>query len=197
MKIVSLAFAALALAGCSSEAHLHYAPSGAPAVAPEPTIAQVSVTDDRGEDPHYLATVRNGFGSPVKIRKTTDTVAAEVTGVAIAALKARGLYDPTDGGAYEIDLTIRQFDANQLVHREAVIDLEMDVVSRSNRDVVYRDQVKDSKQNLELFDAGVFADTDKLQALAEQVLSEAVDQLVDKPAFRRAVQAPAPQREMN
>lgn len=194
-KFLLLIIAATGLTACASDAHLKYVSVADPAPVSTqvtPAIIRVAATDNRGKEPNYLGTIRGGYGNPLKVRSTTNPVSDEVAKVFTDALVVRGLYDTSGNGRYEILLTIRRFDANQLIHVEANVDMDVSVLDKSTHKSIFGQQIVGHDQYLQLIGAGVLASTDDLQALAEKVLSNGIDRLLNDPAFIQAIATPRP-----
>jgi uncharacterized lipoprotein YajG len=181
----------LLLAACGTTAtQLHYAPTVA--VAPGGGRAVVGpVTDQRGEtDPNWLGAVRGGFGNPLKVLRGDQPAAAMVRQAFSDGLQARGMLASSAAGTRELRIVVRQLDVDRMARLEARVDLQVDVVDARGQsfysDAVKLDRVQGS---IIALDTGIFASTDALRDLLARTLSEAVDQLLDKPRFRQVVQA--------
>lgn len=155
-----------------------------------PMIVAIDTTDRRDEAPHRLATIRGGFGMPIKILNTEYTVSQEIGHVFAEALAERGLIR-TDGGSggYDIHLIVHRFDAGELFRRAAHIDLDLHLIDHASGGLVYADHATDdatdSLIDVRMVQIGVFASVDRLQAMAETELSAMADRMLDKPAFRQ------------
>jgi len=148
----------------------------------------VTATDQRKEEPTRLATIMGGFGNPLKTLDTAKPVKDEVATAFAAGLRARGLLAPSDQAPYRIELLVRKFDADMIIGRTARIDLGLSVLDTSGR-TVYQDSATDSESETKFFETGVFADIADLQKMCEIVLNRTVDRMLDKPAFRAAIQS--------
>jgi len=180
---------ALALGACSNTvSDLAYMPQVAVQPAAAPTVASVTATDQRKEEPTRLATIMGGFGNPLKTLDTAKPVKDEVATAFAAGLRARGLLAPSDQAPYRIELLVRKFDADMIIGRTARIDLGLSVLDTSGR-TVYQDSATDSESETKFFETGVFADIADLQKMCEIVLNRTVDRMLDKPAFRAAIQS--------
>jgi uncharacterized lipoprotein YajG len=185
----------LALGACTinTVGDLAYAPTAAVQTAPTPSVAGVTATDQRKEDPTRLATIMGGFGNPLKTLDTSKPVKDEVANAFVQGLQTRGLLAPNGQAPFHLVLVIRRFDADMIIGRTARIELSMSVVDARGR-TVYQDGAEDSESETKFFQTGVFADISDLQKLSEVVLDRTVDRLLDKPAFRAAVALAAPGR---
>jgi len=149
---IFVAFVLLGLASCSSTGSLDYAPTVAITAGPPASVASVTATDTRDEKPNRLATVRGGYGNPAYVRDTARPVAEEVASVFTKALQARGMLSSQANAPYRVQLVLRTFYANKYISRAAYIDIDFMVVDRSGR-MVYKDTVKDERDQFKLFDA--------------------------------------------
>lgn len=107
--------------------------------------------------------------------------------------QARGLLAPEGAGRFDIAVAIEQFESTQYARREANVDLLVAVKSRNTGQEVYRDRVKVDLVTGSIFalDTGAFGSSDDLQAVAQTALNQAIDQALDKPGFRAALQQQA------
>lgn len=179
----------LAMAACTTDGTLTYAPTSAAviSVAPTPVIASVTSLDQRKESARRLATIMGGYGNPLKILDTTSPVSEEVAKVFTQALEQRGLLRPGVAAPYRMTLVVHKFDADQYLNAGARTNIDMQVLDQSGR-IIYHDSAQTSNARLQIFKSGIFASMTELQQMAQDVLDAAVDQLVDKFAFRAAVQ---------
>ena len=185
----SAAILALGLGACSNTVNaLKYTPQAAVQAAASPTVANVTATDHRKEDPTRLATILGGFGNPLKTLDTTKPVKDEVAAAFASGLRARGLLAENGQAPFRLALDVRKFDADMYVGRSARIDLSMSVLDAGGR-TVYEDSATDIESETKILETGIFADIADLQKLCEIVLNRTVDRMLDKPAFRAAVGA--------
>jgi uncharacterized lipoprotein YajG len=182
----------LAVAGCTTTpTPLAYTPSAAPAGprVERPLIADVSVTDRRGEsDPTYVGTIRGGYGNPLKRVNTTRPVADEVRTAFEAALRNRGLAGGP-AAPYTLTVVVTKLDGDQYSRREGNATFDVALVRRASGTPVYQDHVETHlvRGSLVTFDQGIFASADDLRKVIEEALSQAVDQTLDKPGFAAAL----------
>lgn len=188
---LGLAFA-LALGGCTENtvSNLHYTPTVSVQAASGATVGSVTATDQRKEAANRLATIMGGYGNPLKTLDTAKPVKDEVADAFIEGLRVRGLLGPAVQSPYHLSLVVHRFDSDQYMGRGARIDVGMSVLDQSGR-TVFEDSAKADISEAEFFQTGIFADIKDLQRLSETVLDRAVDQLLDKPAFRAAVAKPS------
>ena len=177
------------LAACStSRLPLVYVPpsTGVPAHG-TPAVASVSAIDKRGEtapDANWIGAIRGGFGNPLK-RLETDRPLTEVVADAVRdALRARGLLGAADA-PYDLQVTIEQLEADQVVRREAQVRLRLAWLRRPGGLPAFAnhgsaDIVSGSVITVE---TGVFGSVEGLRAVIAQAMSQAIDQALDDPAL--------------
>lgn len=146
-------------------------------------VEVVSVIDNRKHDANWLGAIRGGYGNPLKTLVTEGPVKDEVKSAFVQGLKARGLTG--DGSTYAMRLDVEQFDCNQYVRREAHARIDVSLVDKVSGQTAYRrkavsDLVTGSLISL---DVGVFADVEDLRKVANAALQDAVDQVLNDPAF--------------
>ncbi len=185
------------LAACStSRLPLAYAPpsAGVPAHGTA-AVAAVSAIDQRGEtasDANWIGAIRGGFGNPLK-RLETDRPLTEVVADAVRdALRARGLLGAADA-PYNLQVTIEQLEADQVVRREAQVRLRLAWLRRPGNLPVFvnhgsADVVSGSVITVE---TGVFGSVEALRAVIAQAMSQAIDQALDDPALTAFLSAPS------
>ena len=102
-----------------------------------------------------------------------------------------GIVPASDTGAeppYLLMVNIHQFDADQMVRREAWAEFSVRVVDRPTGREVWRDRYLANQVDGSPFAlAGVAASLEDLRNTALRTMSEAVDALLDKPEFRAAL----------
>ncbi len=185
----------LFVAACARQVPLTYAPTHPISpVANAVTVDRVITADERHEaDPTWIGAVRGGYGNPLKVLHTPAPLSDIVTRAFRDALQARGLLAPEGAGRFDIAVAIEQFESTQYARREANVDLLVAVKSRNTGQEVYRDRVKVDLVTGSIFalDTGAFGSSDDLQAVAQTALNQAIDQALDKPGFRAALQQQA------
>jgi hypothetical protein len=189
----SLLLLVLSLGACGTDTGgLPYNPTQ-PAVPdpPLPVIGQVVATDARGEsDPHWLGTIRGGFGNPLKELTTDAPVAEEVAQGFRQALASRGLLASSGRGRYNLDVTVVRMDCDQYHRREANADFRLVLTDRASGREIYQDEVSSHLVNgsVVTFNVGIFADPQDLRAIAMQAQDQAIDAALGKPGFLAALQ---------
>ena len=178
------------LAACgSTPVALPYAPTTAVQPVGRPLVALAGVTNDRQtgrEDPRWLGTIRGGYGNPIRTLTLDEPIDRAVAGAFQQALAARGL---AGGSRYALAVTIHEFNANQLVRREATADFSAVLVDRTTGREVWRD--RESAYNvagsLLSVQTGVFASAEDLRLVAVRTMNQAIDGLLSKPGFLAAI----------
>jgi uncharacterized lipoprotein YajG len=184
--------AAVALAGCATDASLSYtAPVNTFRTGPA-TVGMVTAVDQRKEAPNRLATIMGGFGNPLKILNTIRPVKDEVAAVFAQGLTARGFRRDDGQAPFRLELVVRKFDADMIMGSTARIDLDLNVVEARTGRTIYRDTVVDQRSDFAFFATGVFANIADLQKLAQTLLDATVDRMLDKPEFRAAIRSAPP-----
>jgi len=184
-----LALPALALGACSNTtSDMHYTPPTGVVTAAAPAVASVTVVDQRKEEAHRLATIMGGYGNPLKTLDLSRPVKDEVADAFADGLRARGLLERAGHGPFRIELLIRKYDADMIMGSTARIDLDLSVIDEATQKVIYKDTVTNQRSDFHFFATGIFASMDELQKLAQIVLDATVDQMLDRPAFRAAIE---------
>ena len=178
----------LALAACSSPGTLTYAPQTA--VEPGPAVvAAVTVQDRRDEKPNRVATIRGGFGNPLKVLDTTEPVGTLVQQAFTRALEQRRMLAPN--GPFRFQVTLETLYGDQFLGRKAELKMSLSVLDRAGR-AIYSDSVSESSYVGTFFDNGIFAGIEDLRASVEKLMSLGIDHMLDKAALRRALTAGRP-----
>jgi hypothetical protein len=165
---------------------MHYTVPATVARAAVPVVSGVTAIDQRKEEAHRLATIMGGFGNPLKTLDLARPVKDEVADAFADGLRARGLL--ADQGLYRIELLIRKYDADMIMGSTGRIDLDLSVIDKTSQQVIYKDSAANERSDFHFFATGVFASMDELQKLAQEALDATVDQLLDKAAFRAAIE---------
>ena len=184
------------LAACSSPGTLAYMPASAPAVSPavRDSVSAVVVQDSRDEKPNRLATIRGGYGNPLKVLDTPAPVSDVVAAVWTGALARRQMLAPT--GPFRFQVVVKTLYGDQFVGRKAELQMDLVVFDRTGR-AIYNDTAKDGSYNFTFFDNGIFAGIDDLRKDVETLLSKNIDAMLDKRQLQdilarpRSVGAPA------
>ena len=189
--LLCLVVPVIALSACSNtSSDMHYTAPASVARAAAPAISHVTAIDQRKEEAHRLATIMGGFGNPLKTLDLSKPVKDEVADAFADGLRARGLL--AAGSPYRIELLIRKYDADMIMGSTGRIDLDLSVIDTATQQVIYKDSAANERSDFHFFATGVFASMDELQKLAQEALDVTVDQMLDKPAFRAALEHRAP-----
>lgn len=173
----------LVAAGCARTVSLHYTPPGTTFAAPEPGLVSVRpFRDARRNGAHELGRVRGIFGTAIKLVRTEEPVAAEVTRVFSDALAERGLLARGSSGAITLEGEVRKFDCNYYREHEAHAVLALRLIDSRGRVLLER-LYESHHVGGGVFTAGVFASRRYLAGLAERTLIGAIDAALSDPAF--------------
>ena len=192
MRLIAALFAlgTLGLAACSTTGTLEYAPSAAVQPGPSAAVGSVSAVDQRDEKPNRVATIRGGYGNPLKVLDIARPVSEEVAAAVGAGLRARGMMGSPGVSPYRVQVVLRTLYGDQYIGRKAVIDMELRVADRSGA-IIYTDSVKDQTYEGTIFDNGIFAGIGELGRSVQTLMNRSVDRLLDKEGLR-AVLSGAP-----
>jgi uncharacterized lipoprotein YajG len=178
------------LAGCSEQASLHYTPAGTPRSGAAPSIAAVVTIDRRDEaDPTWIGAVRGGYGNPLKVLHLSQPLKDVVADAVRDALRARGLLSPNGQAPFNLTVTVLKFESTQMVRREAEATIAIDLIDQATSKVTYHDQAAVDLVEGAGLAMGVLGSPSDLQGLAQRALVQAIDQLLDNPAFASAVRS--------
>ena len=177
------------LAACSTTGTLSYIPTGNPALGAQNSVSAVAVIDHRDEKPNRVATIRGGYGNPLKVLDTPVPVSEIVASVFKDALTRRHMLSPD--GPCRFELTLDTLYGDQYIGRKAEIKLSLAVFNQTGQPV-YRDTLTDKDYEFTFFDNGIVSSIDDLRKRVEALLDRSVDQMLDKRALRAALTAAAP-----
>jgi uncharacterized lipoprotein YajG len=184
--------ALLFLAACSTtQVNVPYTanPSIVLATKAKSVVAMGTIADNRKNGPNWLGAIRGGFGNPLKTLETEKPVAEVVKTALEDGLSSVHLLT-THNPKYTLNVDLIRFNCNQYARREAHIDMTVSLVENSSGQTVYTKKIKADKVtgSIITFDAGLFASVDDLRQVANDVLQNAVDQLLSDSAFSAALQ---------
>ena len=182
-RIVLLALSCL-LAACSTTGTLSYLPPANVSPGPPNSVSSVTVTDHRDEKPNRVATIRGGYGNPLKVLDTPVPVSDVVASVFKDALIRRQMLSPN--GPYRFEVTLDTLYGDQYIGRKAEIKMSLQVLDRAARPI-YADTVTDKDYEFSFFDNGIVSSIDDLRKRVEALLDRSVDQMLGKPALRAAL----------
>jgi hypothetical protein len=176
----------LGVMGCSNVGGLAYQPSptaeNSQSVEGErvqgPAALSVGTIDDRrGKGPNELGVVRGGYGNVLK-RLTTDEPVADLVRLALeAALQGRGLLADPSQAWIQLRGVVTKLDCNYYVNREAHTLLDIEAIDLASGRFLWKGTYKADLVE-SAWGAGIFADVDHLRGLAQQSLSQAINDAV-------------------
>ena len=185
MKKLIITSSLILLAACSTtQVPLTYTPGPTAHTQGKPLAVVGEVKDSRKYTGTALGAIRGGFGNALKTLQT-EKPASEVIRTAIMdGLKSRGMA-AAGNPKYVLDIDMIHFDCSQYVRREAHVELNVTLMDKAANKIVYERKVKADKVNGSVitFDAGIFASVEDLRKIANEALQDAVDQLLNDPAF--------------
>ena len=194
VKIIKNVFypilAIVVLSGCATtKVRMDYRSSKYEVLENASIILVDEVNDHRKHDQRWLGAIRGGYGNPLKTLKTPKPVKDVVKDTFIDALKNRGLLASGDRIKYYLNVDVNQFDCNQYVRMEAHVKLSVKLIDAQNNNVVFSDfsSVDNVEGSVFSLKTGIFASTEALRKLAEKTLTQAIDEILNKRAFRDAV----------
>ncbi len=166
---------------------------------PPPTLTKASPSaqslmvgtflDSRGQPANWLGAIRGGFGNPIKNLESDRPVAEIVKAAFSDGLRARGVTIDEAAAQNQITGTIKKLDCNQIVRREANVEIEITVLDKSGQARFTRTYAAPNIEgSLLSVSTGVFASVDDLRVTLEKTLREAVDKALDDSALRAALQ---------
>jgi uncharacterized lipoprotein YajG len=179
------------LSACgSTSGGLKYAASGQQ--APKVSAAQAAVVvgpfqDMREGDKNWLGVIRGGFGNHLKTLTSDRPVTELVQGAFADGLRARTVAIGA-GNANRLTGKIIQLHADQMIRREGVAEVELQVVDAQGTPRLTRIYTATVLEGSALsMSTGVFASLDDLKAVLEKALSQVVDKALDDPDLRLAL----------
>lgn len=143
-------------------------------------------TDDRGEPRTWIATVRSGVGTPLKILHAGDSVSAVVKRAFEEAIRRRR--GDTSPARFAISGSIKRLDGMQYIRRDGHAEIEIAVTDLKSGKEVFRRRYRGELTEGQLTDpAGVFGSVQRLESTVSKALSRVIDAALDDPAFHRAL----------
>jgi hypothetical protein len=153
----------------------------------EPVLSLGTVTDGRENDPDWFGAVRGGYGNPLKVLRTEGTVAAEFERNLREALVARRLVAEANP-RFRLDIRLTRFDSGQFMVREAHVIFVLTLVDLSTNAAVY-----EHPTSVGVVDGGpswgIFSSSERLRVTANRAMQQALDQALDDPGLRTALQS--------
>jgi hypothetical protein len=191
-RLILLSLLGLGLAACgTTQMPMPYTPAAQPVSVSRPVVAVGTVTDSREEgreDPHWIGTVRGGFGNPLKRLEAPVPVSDVVRQAFSDALAARGML-ASGAPRYVLSVDIIQFKSDQVGRREATVEFQVTLTPASGGAAALQDRelANQITGSVLTFSAGVFGSLDELRAIALATMSQAIDRILDKPGFVAAL----------
>lgn len=180
------------LAACgTTRSGISYVPTLPVTKAAAPaSVAVGSFVDARGEqNPAWSGAIRGGFGNAIKVLELDRPVAEVVKSAFSDGLKARGLSPGVPGSGAQLTGVVRKFECDQVVRREATVEIELTVVDASGQSKFSRtyrsNNIDGSYLNMS---TGVFGSVEELRLVLEKTLRETVDKALEDGALRSAMQ---------
>lgn len=192
IRLLAIFISIAALTGCgTTNVGLKYASSTAPVkVAPSASsVAVGSFTDQRGEPANWLGAIRGGFGNPLKNLESAQPVSTLVQTAFADGLRARGVSVGAEPSPFRLTGVIRKLDCNQMVRREANVEVEISVIDIASGQQRFNRTYSASMVDGSSFalNVGMFASVEDLRAVVEKALGEVVDKALDDSALRAAL----------
>ncbi|MCK6421358.1 MAG: YajG family lipoprotein [Aquabacterium sp.] len=189
MRIHFVFLLSVLLAGCSTtRVGMTYSPpSASQTLAGIRPVDVGSFLDQRGEPATWLGAIRGGFGNPLKTLESDVPVSKLVQDAFSSALKARGATIATSSPELQFSGVIKKLFCNQVVQREANVEIEVQVTEISSKRVLLSRTYSATNYESAFFATGVFASTDDLRALTERTLREVIEQALNDSSMRLAL----------
>jgi len=181
----------LLLVGCgTTEVPLAYAPT-VPLSSPtaDPLVSVQAVVDGRGGNARVLGDARGTLGTATRRLVTRKNTVLEVHQAFAGALLSRGMLAPIGRQRYDLTVRLVGFSDHEQLGPSAQADFAVSLTRHDTGRVVYQDEVKVAAEDWSLpsLDSLAFVSTADVSGLTEQVMNQAIDQSLDKPAFRAAL----------
>jgi hypothetical protein len=191
-RMIAVSLLCLALAGCgTTQMPMPYTATSQVVAVASPVVVVGAVTDSREEgkeDANWIGTIRGGFGNPIKRLEAPVPVTEVVRQAFTDALASRGML-AAGAGRYVLAVDIRQFKSDQMARREATVEFRVSLVPVSGGNAILVDQVSANNVGGSAITlaSGVFGSLDDLREIVLRTMSEAIDRILDKPAFAAAL----------
>lgn len=178
----------VSLAACSStySGSLKYL---SPATLSKASSSAQNVTvgtflDQRSVPPNWLGAIRGRVGQPLK-NLESDRPIAELVKIAFTdGMRARGIAIDGSSGLFQISGVIKKLECNQLVRREANVEIEITILDKQGLQRFVRSY---TASNSEEGSPHWRASPDDLRTTLEKTLSEVIDKALDDSALRAAM----------
>ena len=189
--ILALLLAATLSACGTTSVGLKYAapPTLVKTSATAPSLLVGTFTDKRGEPANWLGAIRGGFGNALKNLESDRPVSELVQAAFADGLRARGVTPNQPTSQFQITGTIKKLDCNQIVRREANVEIEVAVLDRAgNQRFLKTYSATNLDGSVVSLSSGIFASVDDLRVTLEKTLRETIDKALDDSAMRAALQ---------
>jgi hypothetical protein len=180
---------AILISGCgTTPVALTYAvPSGGKPTLISAGLSVGTFVDQRGEPANWLGSIRGGFGNPLKTLESSVPVSRLVEVAVADALRSRGQTIPAASPSLQVSGAVRKLFCNQVMQREAVVEIELTVHDLSSRAQVFSRSYSATNYESAGLAAGAFGSVDDLRILTERTLREVIDKALDDTALQLAL----------
>jgi hypothetical protein len=175
----------LSLASCASKAPvtLDYVPTEGAAMRGAPQFTVGAFANKRGEDSHYLGSVKLPLGVPIETVESSSPVETVVANAFAHALEYRGMLTDSNKAGFVITGDVMELSTQMLVHPYAFARIRMNVVEIGSGRVLFSKMYKGERQS-SAYRPGTGSPVPILRELVSRALQDAVDRAVDDPAMR-------------
>ena len=196
MKIVPF-FAALSLAFCAvscsttSQVSLDYVPSRGHVLPGTAEFTTRMFSDQRGEEPTFLGTVRTQIGTPVErlhLRAPADQVVTNAFG---HGLQARGMLASPASARYIITGEVMDLYCQMMVHPSGYARVRVKVVEAGSGQILLN-RIFEGERTGPVYLPGSGSPVPQLRELTSGALQDAVDHALDDGGFRALVDGMTP-----
>jgi hypothetical protein len=180
-KFIFLVFATFIFIACANYANIKYTGKPNNYYCKGNKIKIDTVKDSRGiDDNTWYATVRGGYGNPLKELYSEKSVADDVGRMIEVALDSRDC--KTDLiSEYILLPTIYELSGNMIwFSREAFFSLSY-VMKKKDGSVIYENKINKKIKEGPRGDGGIFANVEDFKGFIDGVISDGVDEMVDDP----------------
>jgi uncharacterized lipoprotein YajG len=187
-KLFIVVLMVVSLAACSSTysgSLKYFSPTTLSKASPSAQNVTVGTfLDQRSVPPNWLGAIRGRVGQPLK-NLESDRPVAELVKIAFTdGMRARGIAIDGASGLFQISGVIKKLECNQLVRREANVEIEITILDKQGMQRFVRSY---TALNSEEGSPHWRASPDDLRATLEKTLSEVNDKALDDSALRAAM----------
>jgi hypothetical protein len=196
MKTVPLFAAlslALTLASCNtvSQVSLDYVPSPGRIRQGQAEFTTRQFSDQRGEEPTFLGTVRTQIGTPVERVQTRSPVAQIVTNAFGHGLQARGMLTSPSAARYIVTGDVMDLYCQMLVRPSGYARIRVKVVDAGSGQILFN-RVFEGERTGAAYLPGSGSPVPDLRVLTSGALQDAVDRALDDGDLRAIVEGMGP-----